>query len=106
MKDDERIMHGGGGSGGGEGVYKIGGCDVGISGKSTRSNFGIMRGDTHTESMKATNVTGELRAEQRGGGIWGTGLLAGSRSGSEYDSMRFGSPRETQQGNISKEAFI
>jgi hypothetical protein len=102
MKDDERIMHGGGGSGGGESLYKIGGCDVGISGKSTRSNFGIMRGDAHTDSMKGTGVTGE----QRGGGVWGTGLLAGSRSGSEYDSMRFGSPRETQQGNISKEAFI
>lgn len=106
MKDDERIMHGGGGSGGGEGVYNIGGCDVGISGKSKRNNFGIMRGDTHTESIKGTNATGELRVEQRGGGMWGTGLLAGSRSGSEYDSMTCGSPRETQLGNISKEAFI
>lgn len=96
MKDEEKMVHGGGGSGGtagsgGDDLFSIGACDVGISGKSHRSLHPPLRGDiAHT-----------------GMGVAGAGgVLAGSRVESEFDVTKFGSPHQPQKGNVSKEVNL
>ena len=105
-------MHGGGGSGGTEStgnneLFSIGGCDVGISGKSTLSNlpppirgtFGQNGQNGQMDVSRGTGVPGLP-------GVQGGTALTGSRAGSEFDISLFGSPNQSPKGNVSKEVNL